>query len=892
MYYIEGDGNLYKHIVGYRWEVKDLIKRNATVLVLVMLLSLSIPAAFSDSNSFAVEYTFNTQLMNGQWVIEDTTLREIAGEPVIPFYGASILLPQDAVVKDVKVKTGTPLVQTGIEIPWGQLPCTFSGPQPGKVGKNEEIYSSDNVYPGELYKVVSVESFRGFQILYVNLYPLQYKPKSGTVKLYETMTVEVKFGKGLKNKLYRGLYGDKTAVSGMVDNADMVASYENTAGDPSPLLEPGAYGYVIITNSALTSTFQTLINHKANYITSKIVDIDWIYANYTGYDNPEKVRNFIIDAYNTWGTTYCLLGGDVDVVPYRGFYVRIQGGRDPDMAADMYFGCLDGDFDADGDHLYGESSDDVDWLEEVFIGRAPVETVAEASNFVNKVIAYEQADKLKICQFHESRVMSGNDPDARVVAWNCEYWTPSDYEKRELFEENGHISQTDWINAWDGYPIMFQHIGHGNTTVYDINYEVDGNTAWYNSDMPSLINDDFWPIHMSVACITGEFEANDCLAEAYVNDDCGAIACMMNDNYGWFSTQDAAKYSGEFLETMFRALFSDGKEHLGELLNQAKSYWVSEAEENGTYRWCYYEISLMGDPETPCLTKRSSGPPPDTVTITNPADGSEVSGTVNVTASVTGTIDTVEFYIDSVLKYTDTAAPYEWSWDTTTYSEDEQHTVVVKGYEGTTFKDDDTATVTVNNYSVVITNPSEGATVSGTVLVTTDTTGVDTVEFYIDSELKYTDTTAPFEYSWDTTGYSDGSHTVEAKGYASSVLKDTDSVTCTVSNAVTPYVEITNPQDRSTVSGTVLITTDTAGVDEVRFYVNSVLKYTDTTAPFEYEWDTSGYGGNGWQWIKAEGYLSGELKDSDQIRVRVSNPSIALLSFLVFFLFAGIYKRY
>jgi hypothetical protein len=130
--------------------------------------------------------------------------------------------------------------------------------------------------------------------------------------------------------------------------------------------------------------------------------------------------------------------------------------------------------------------------------------------------------------------------------------------------------------------------------------------AWYNSDVPSLINTDFWPIHMSVACITGEFEAEDCLAEEYVKDDAGAIACMMNDNYGWFSSLDASKYSGDFLETMFRALFSDGKQHLGELLNQAKSYWISAAESDGTYMWCYYEINLLGDPETPCLTQRGS----------------------------------------------------------------------------------------------------------------------------------------------------------------------------------------------------------------------------------------------------------------------------------------------
>jgi hypothetical protein len=84
-----------------------------------------------------------------------------------------------------------------------------------------------------------------------------------------------------------------------------------------------------------------------------------------------------------------------------------------------------------------------------------------------------------------------------------------------------------------------------------------------------------------------------------------------------------------------------------------------------------------------------------------------------------------------------------------------------------------------------ITNPSNGETVSGTVNVTTDAEPeIAKVEFYIDSTLEYTDTTSPFSWNWDTTGYSDGSHTVMVKGYDSGdVFVDDDSVNVTVDNA-------------------------------------------------------------------------------------------------------------
>jgi hypothetical protein len=193
-------------------EVK-ILKGKRTMLVVLVVLGLSAPAVVSDSNSFVVEYRFNTV----QWVIEDTFLREIPGEPVIPYYPARILLPQGTEIKDIKVKHSKPTIEQGIDILWGQPPCTFSD-TPVMVEKNEEVYNSNKWYPHKIYEIVSVESFRGFNIVNINLYPLQYKPKTKTVKFYPKLHVYVHVGKGEKNELYRGLPCDKEAVRDMVDN--------------------------------------------------------------------------------------------------------------------------------------------------------------------------------------------------------------------------------------------------------------------------------------------------------------------------------------------------------------------------------------------------------------------------------------------------------------------------------------------------------------------------------------------------------------------------------------------------------------------------------------------------------------------------------------------------
>ncbi|MBU7009646.1 MAG: hypothetical protein HXS46_03065 [Theionarchaea archaeon] len=717
----------------------------------------------------------------------------------MPYYPASILLPQGAVVKDVKVKFSTPVIQDGFDLPWGQYPCTFSGPKPEKVGPNPEIYNSSNWYPEKLFEVVGVSSYKGFQILNVNLYPLQYQPSAGKIKFYPKLTVEVLFGKGPKPKLYRGLPDDKAAAAGIVDNTGTLSTYED-GGTPLQTEE-----YIIVTSSSLASTFQTLATWKAGFVNGAAVyDTTYIYNNYTGVDNQEKIRNFIIDKYTNNGTKYVLLGGDTGVVPYRGFYIYSGGYTDTDMAADMYYGHLDGTWNNDGDSYWAEPGEE-DWYAEVAVGRAPVDNSSEAQAFVNKVIAYEQMEKpdvgarKRVC-FHESRVMSGNNPDARCLAWNCDDWIPGDYTIDYLFEEDQTISKTVWRNAWNAEPIVVVHIGHGNTSVYHINYEVGGTVSWYNSDVSSLTNA-FYPWTTSVACISGQFEASDCLAEEYVKDDCGAIGAIYNDNYGWFSTLDACKYSGEFCEMEIRSCWSDGYDKLGELRDRSRYYLASSANSNSTYRWCYYERNLMGDPETPCLTTR--GPPPPYVIITNPSEGQSVSGTITCTA--------------------------------------------------------------ISN--------------------------CDSVKWYIDGVFRAEDTSAPFEYIWDTEQYLDGSHTVKAEGYIDGVYQCEDSVTVTAGIPPPPYITITYPHNNDTLSGTVTVTTDTSNIDEVRFYVNGSLKHTDTTAPFTWDWDTTQYRNKGGYKLKVGGYSSGVFQDDDEIRVKIRNNSIALLSLLVLFIPAAIYYK-
>ncbi|HKV86777.1 MAG TPA: Ig-like domain-containing protein [Candidatus Dormibacteraeota bacterium] len=257
------------------------------------------------------------------------------------------------------------------------------------------------------------------------------------------------------------------------------------------------------------------------------------------------------------------------------------------------------------------------------------------------------------------------------------------------------------------------------------------------------------------------------------------------------------------------------------------------------------------------------------VTMTAPASGSTVAGTVPVSASVSIigalTVAGVQFKLDGAnLGAEDTSAPYSVSWNTAS-SGNGTHTlsaVARAGLLGLTFTSS-SVTVTVDNAppppppdttppSVSLTAPANGATVKGTVTITasaSDNVGVVGVQFFGDNTpLGAEDTTAPYSISVDSTAYPDGPHALTAvarDAARNSTLSA--SVTVTVSNGpppdtMPPTVSITAPANGATVKGMVTVSanaTDNVGVVSVQFQGDGTVLGEDTTAPYSITVDTT-----------------------------------------------------
>ena len=254
---------------------------------------------------------------------------------------------------------------------------------------------------------------------------------------------------------------------------------------------------------------------------------------------------------------------------------------------------------------------------------------------------------------------------------------------------------------------------------------------------------------------------------------------------------------------------------------------------------------------------------PPTGALTSPPAGSTVFGNalIQVTAADDQLVDYIEFYIDGDLNGTiDCNGPSctgSYEWNTLDESEGE-HTIqviLVDGWNNNTVLT--SVNVWVDNIdedsihpNVVIIEPASGQTVSGDVFIdalATDNSGIDRVEFFINTDLAHIDSIGPdYNYTWSTDTFPDdqdyiisliGYDLVENEGPSTPITVHLDNY-----DNISPSGSILYPYAGQSVSEIETISVyaeDNDEVSQVEFYIDNVPVYTDTEEPYEYDWNTS-----------------------------------------------------
>jgi hypothetical protein len=585
------------------------------------------------------------------------------GKPELPVRVLRFVVPSDMRVEGVTISYLVEEELQGFhrvlpaqpEVPTGE-PTVWADP-------DRSIYESDELYPRDRIEYLGEGYLGGYRIASVAVYPLQYAPVSGRLILASSVSVALELAPAanrahprgrmtagseeLYKELVEGLVENPWEVAGKLSGVDVVDELGEEGFSPryTPSLEGSPVEYVIITSEAFEPYFQPLANWKIRKgVPTVIRTVSWIEANYPGgTDLSERVRFFIQDAYESWGTTFVLLGGDTGVVPARFVWSAYYGGWN--VTSDLYYSDLDDNWNLDGDSKFGEGyagvtspGDSIDMYPEVFVGRAPAANAIEVETFVNKTLAYVKAadDLFAARNLYLAEVLFPYDWDqgdlistdgAEHVVEPVLPLLPPDvhpalvYQNYEPFPESFELTAQAALDSLNvGYNIT-SHVGHGNKDIL----RCSKNDYITVQDVDALTNGiDKSGLLWMLNCTSTAIEY-DCIAEHFMNNPNGGSAFVFGPTRFCFPT--TAK---DYYYTWFE-LFYGGVERVGVVSAMCKIPYVPESGYDNTDRWTQMSYLLLGDPEARLWTKRpvalsaihdSSvplGPVDLTVTVVDPA---------------------------------------------------------------------------------------------------------------------------------------------------------------------------------------------------------------------------------------------------------------------------------
>lgn len=588
------------------------------ILHLVLILSLVPVVAHSEESTRRITFQKDQLRFTRQFGYDivrygDLGLSRDTAAPQVPEGVIHLALPPGKDIALVTVTRITSDTLAGIyDLYPVQPPQVLSNPVVRFSAQDRGVYSSAGPYPNEVARAAPHGYFSGYNLGSLIVYPVQYVPSKKLLIFHPEIELRITYRdaprEGLRFKGTRNsaLLLEKAAGEMVANPSSLVQSSARWTESVS-LLPDETHEYILITGDALVSSFQPLVDWKLKKgLSAKTVTTSWISAQYAGADEPEKIRNFIRDAHQTWGTLWVLLGGDVAVVPVRYAYAmdcQYGSPSDNNIPCDLYYSDLDGTWNANGNGIYGEIADSVDMYPDVFVGRASVETPVQAAAFVNKLLTYEKnpPGDYQTKALFLAMVLWGSPYTNSGLGKNYidSLYVPPRFDPiTKLYQDLGNESRATAIPAMNAGANLINHDGHAGTTVMGL-----GPDYLTSGDMDALTNGPRYSILYSIGCWPGAFD-NDCIAEHFIrNPGGGGVAFIGNSRYGWGSPGNPLYgYSDRFDQQFFNKLFKDNIYHIGSTLAAEKAVFVPLAQQENVYRWCEYEINLLGEPEMPIWT--------------------------------------------------------------------------------------------------------------------------------------------------------------------------------------------------------------------------------------------------------------------------------------------------
>jgi hypothetical protein len=552
----------------------------------------------------------NDQALSINQGTEFTTVRvsgyeitDEVGAPQLPVKTVRIAVPKGARYKGISIMSMESKELSGrYLISCAQPPVILSQKEVKEIVRpRDEIYLSDAPYPQDIIEYKGSGVYDNQQIFEFLFYPVQYLPLSRKIKFHSHVTFTISYDGGMS----------------MPAKSDRIRNIVLNPEDITVTRDDAYFNYMIITNTVMDTIFERLGEWKTKKgVKTEIRTTNWITANYPGEDNAAKIRNYIKTLADS-GVAYVLLGGDTDVIPCRYAYAMSCSAfiwdREDSLPCDLYYADFEGDWNFDGDGLYGEIEDSIDLYPDVSIGRAMVNTIAEAQNFVEKIITYERnpsLDYLDNAMFSADILWTDPLTDQKIHKNKIDDESfPPYFDITKLYHSEGTLSVSSFLNAIGQGQNLINHDGHGSTTAMGA-----GTGYLHPNDFDNLTNAPKYGTIISIGCWTLAFDFN-AIGEHYVNSpNGGGVAFIGNSSYGWGSPGNPGfGYSDFFDSRFFYSLLNQNNFHLGDALGLCKVHFIPYSREKNVYRWHQYQLNLCGDPEMPVWTAV-----PESLTVSSP----------------------------------------------------------------------------------------------------------------------------------------------------------------------------------------------------------------------------------------------------------------------------------
>ena len=571
---------------------------------------------------------------------DQTGLTGLPGEPALPFRTVALVLPPGCVANTIELiceqEVGIP--GTWVIFPQQQV-FPLSAGRSGSFIQNAAVYSSNAPYPSKPTGKLITHFLNGYSLALSSFTPVTYHPASGKVTYFKKVTVAIsvvpdpRATEALKN--LSSVPAVLNRVKTIAQNPEALDQYPRKDGSRND------YDLLIITSQTFSNSFQPLIAmYQANGITAQVVTTQTIGSAMTGQDLQEKIRNYIIQEYQNSNVSYVMLGGDAELVPYRGFYCFVKSSsiyEDLNIPADLYYSALDGNWNNNGNIYWGEPGED-DLLPDIGVTRYPFSTEQELQNMIHKSVSYQTAPVTGELQ---QPFMVGENLYDNPLTFGGDYLDLliDDHNDNGYFTHGipsaGNtilrlydtlISLPNNYFTWDVTTLLeeinlgksfIHHSGHSNESymmrlfIWDI---TDANFSEVNGV------DHNYTLMYTHGCLCGAFDVDDCIAEKAVTIGNFLAGGVFNSRYGWFNEGQTEGPSAHLHREFVSALYNDtvsfkrfGETHMVSKIKTAPWVTAPGQWEPGALRWCFYCCNVFGDPAMEIWTEEPNIGIPDAV---------------------------------------------------------------------------------------------------------------------------------------------------------------------------------------------------------------------------------------------------------------------------------------